>query len=1658
MDIQNTTDIAELLKKLSNNTLPDTFIELSGFAKFKNEIFKAFQALDKPNLLEELSKKERDIYDSLSMFDKEQASTLKNAMLTSYYTPDYLSAEVTAPISKFIRTYNQDSLNILEPSAGTGSIINNFKMSRELDISTIDAVELDFITSEILKHNFSGTPKIEVHNQGFEDFQPKKDYDFVIGNVPFGNYSIYDKQLDSTHSQFYHNQIHNYFFIKSIELTKPGGVIALITTSSMIDNASNQNFRKYLMDNTNLISVSRFDNRTFSKAGTSVVSDLIILQKPTEKKENLLPNEREFLEAETYEDININKIFSTPQGSIYGNLKLTTGIAGRPTLTVERTEVHDKLTKGKLSEDISQSLEVYGQKKYFATTQQKKIKPDENENLVKRKIEENFPLLTPGNIVHVDNSFYITRVGSYNIDNWDYIPLSVPKQDQLRVIDIIELRDIYKEMRHALREKDIETANRKQQELNTKYDYVNFLYGDLNLAPNRKIINKDIESDLISSLEIKNGKYFQRSAIFTSKLSIEQEKKVSLSSIEDAIGYSLSEFGEIDEPFIASHFGKDWVKEALEKQLVFLDPVIKDFDTIETYKIASLSKFQSGYIEGKYTLYTKELLKKNNPYYGFLDKDIITSGVRKLSEVIPLRLTLKEINPSLGENWMPLDIYKQFGRYLYNDQNFSIHFTESLDSFNVSGGYTSQAYSNYSVERPSGQTISPFTVFQYAMEQSVPNLTKTIFVDGNEKRVTDKKTMDRVMLIYERINKEFEQWLFTQKNPEELERLAHIYHLKNNAIVKEKFDASKITFSPLAGGIEPRSIQKNCAWEITQSNGGIIDHKVGFGKTISMAMANQTKIKFGKVNKELLVALNANYVDVYQSFKSVYPKGKFLLVTPDDLKPENKQATFYKIANNPYDCIITAHSCIMKFPPAPESDKKIYSDMITEIENSLSPENKSFLSRRESNSLEKKLANAKAKYERAKDRILSKKEKGSLIWEDLGIDSIVIDESQFFKNLTYNTRHTRVAGLGTQKETQKTSNLLSFIRATQELHHQRSGKWDKGVTFVSGTTISNSVTELYLIFKYLTPKHLENKNITCFDQWARQHCRKDHSYETSLSGEVKLKERFRYFVKVPELAKDYTRITNYADENTFKIVKPDLKHHLVTVEPTEVQLDYFEHLQKFAATKDPKNLIGVADNENTKKAVGLICTNQGKKAALDMRLLDPEFGRDKGSKISIMAEKAVKHYQDYDTEKGTQLIFCDTGTPGGKNFNLYKAIKEELTMRGIPKDEVAFVHSYKSKKRLSKLWEDVNEGKIRFLLGSTQKLGVGVNVQKKLVAAHHLDWPWRPTDLDQRNGRIDRQGNELLVGNNNEANVYYYATKKSLDAYTLNLIQIKANFIHQIKNASISLREIDEGIMGNDGGLNAEQFMAVLSENEHFNQKLIAEKKLEKLLSLEAAHNTQIRQNKWRLKDVQNQLDKATKTSEKLDIDVKTHDNLEKCFEKSEFLFDNTKSYDLKNFGKMIANEVKKQFKPFQEWSKFSLKLMEDITLSIRPKHEDMPFGEDNYKLIANSPSGIKYTYGKENLVKDDAKNGEYVLNCLRKVPKLHSQYKNRVVELEKEKGSYLQANETKFDRQSEIKEMKNEIKHLDELIKKAGKNNGNDNDKDKGNDKGNDKGKGPKM
>lgn len=1623
-NINNINDFIDLINNINNiNNFTGEFINTNGLSKFKSTFFEVSQYLNNKDS-SSLSPVNKNLYNALNKLSQSDIDKLSVAMLTSYYTPE----NIITPVQNIIMGYFDDKkdkpLDILEPSAGTGNFIRNLTGKNH----SIDAVELDDFTSKILQYNITDS-NVTIHNKGFEDFKIDKYYDLIIGNIPFGNYNIYDKELSKEKINIVNGQIHNYFFLKSVDNLKPGGVLALMTTTSMNNSTNGRLLREYLMHETNLISCIRFNDTTFKDSNTKVISDLLILQKPLTQKLELTDREKSYINtvpSTLNPDIKVNEFIQNNIENVMGEFYLTTGIAGRTILSVkDNGDIYNDIFPIILENNFNNfSLKVLSKDDYIKVDE--KINYDEIIK-INEEILTKHPNIVLGNLVEENNNFYKITLNKVIENNIYYtkIPAHIMQKDKEAVSLLIQIRDDYKALNIGIKNNDSHILLKElQNNLEYNYDTFNFRYQNINDKINCKILSYDTESDLLRGLEYYvDGKYI-KGDIFDQNFTVLKELKEKAATIQDAIGLSYSKHAKINIEYINQIYNvteEEWIKEALNKNILYINPIIeKDADIrkgfhINGYELTIPSTFKSGYIDGKLEIYnSKNILSDKNIFYHLLSNNTLENAKNVLLEAQPTKLKIDEINPSLGEPWIPNDYYELFAKKHLQSENIKILYSQTLDKYTVKGATGHYGHENYSVNTEN-RNIYFDKILEIAMIHNIPDYTILTHIDGKEVRQVDRVTINAVQNAVDKLNDAFSKWLLLPENNKLAIDLENRYHINNRAFLKEDFNVEIFNFDNIIGK-KPYLHQQAAVWQNITQLGGIIDHEVGFGKTLTMAMITMKKIELGLIKKELVIGKNANYKDLYQTYKESYPKGKFLLVQPTDLTPEKKQETFFRIMNNNFDAVFIAHSSLIQFPRAPYQEEELVKETIKDINAEISSDEYRLLTPGEKNKLVKKEIDATSNLKYIIDKINNRKRDGSIIFDDLKFDSITVDESHDFKNLQFITKHSRVSGLGNQDSVQKTDNLLAYIRNIQKIHGG-----DKGITFASGTTISNSITEMFLLFKYLIPTKLKENKIETFDQWARVFARKTTEYEESVSGLVKMKERFRYFVKVPELSKIYNDITNYADINTFKIERPLGQIQLITCEPFFEQENYMNKIKQFGSTKDLDHLYNYKGNpNNAKKAVGLICTSEGRKAALSMKLIDASFPDNPNDKIHQMSNKLIENYHKFNNDRGTQLIFCDQGGPDSKNFNLYNHIKEILIKKGIPSEQIAFIHTWDKKKEI--LFNKVNSGEIRIVIGSTIKMGVGVNMQKRITALHHLDFPWRPTDLIQRNGRGERPGNIILQKFGNKLDIFFYATKNSLDAYIFNLLQIKHNFITQIKNASTTARTVDEGVIDNNGNLNFAEYMAATSENQYLSKKLILEKQLNAALDAKYTIDSNNRLQDNKILNIHPQIKTLENTVSQLKSDYSAFTKIE-----NPYILDSKKDKEIAtNLRKLLETKIENK-----DTQTPLINLGENFSIVVSSKNKEIPISIDNnYALFLKTPNNKLIGYKSNTYTKDDKEVINYPYSCAAKIPEIIKNTEDRISDLKSQIMIIKNSINNSDEISNKIDELKQKIKNIDELIK----------------------------
>lgn len=911
-----------------------------------------------------------------------------------------------------------------------------------------------------------------------------------------------------------------------------------------------------------------------------------------------------------------------------------------------------------------------------------------------------------GSIVKSGEQYgYLRGLGTPEVQ---FHPLKLTVTQQYRAAYYIPLREAY----HNLYNKEAETETEQpelREELVKRYDSFYRMFRELNGKDNAKFLLMDAGGREILSLERSvNGK-IQKADIFSVPVSFNANEVTHVDTPQEALAASLNKFGEVNLEYMEnlSETGRQELLTQLDNR-IFYNPMMKNYEIKD--------RFIAGNVVAKVE-WIENYLKD---YPG---DDASKKSLEALRKAIPEPISFELLDFNLGERWIPMSVYEEFAGYLF-ETKARIHYTESIDEFSVDFETTNANITDRYYVKGEKRGYYGNDLLKHALHNTVPDITKTVQdEEGNDIKVRDAEAIQLADAKINEIRSAFTGWL-NEQLPEFKQYLADMYNRKFNCYVRPDYDGSLQSFPFLdLKGLDIPDLydsQKNAVWMLKMNGGGIIDHEVGTGKTLIMCIAAFEMKRLGLANKPMIIGLKSNVHDIADTFKRAYPNARVLYPGKEDFTPEKRVGIFHDIKNNNWDCIILTHDQFGKIPQSPEIQQEIYTQEIDSIEENLAvfEQQGNEVSGWIKKGLERRKENLEAKLEKLEQDIKDRTDDVT-DFRQMGIDHLFVDESHNFKNLMFNTRHARVSGLGNPEGSMKAMNMLFAIRTIQE----RTGR-DLGATFLSGTTISNSLTELYLLFKYLRPKEMERQGITCFDGWAAVYAKKSTDFEFSVTNQVVQKERFRYFIKVPELANFYAEITDYKTAEDVGVDRPELNEQLYHIPPTPQQEIFIQKLIKFAETGDAAYIGREPLSKAEEKAQMLIATNYSNKMSLDMRLIDPEYGDNPGNKASHCAAKIAEYYYKYLDQKGTQFIFSDLSTYKPDQWNIYSEIRRKLVEdHNIPEKQIKFIQEANSDNARKELFSDMNSGRIRFLFGSTQKLGTGVNAQQRAVAIHHLDIP-----------------------------------------------------------------------------------------------------------------------------------------------------------------------------------------------------------------------------------------------------------------------------------------------------------------------------------------------
>lgn len=1216
-----------------------------------------------------------------------------------------------------------------------------------------------------------------------------------------------------------------------------------------------------------------------------------------------------------------------------------------------------------------------------------------------------------------------------------FTPLAVKPEQEKRAMLYVTLSETYQKLYNYEAETH-KPSEHLREHLNQYYDEFVERYGNLNEKQNAKFILMDANGRDALALERGEKGRFVKADIFDHPVSFSIDEVTSVDTPLEALTASLNKYGEVNLDYMSSlvDMDEDTLTQNLEGH-IYYNPLVENYEIKDRFiagNVVAKAEAVRAWID------REEERIKGFPGYDGIEPYIAMSqdSLKALEEARPRRIEFDELDFNFGERWIPTGIYSAYMSHLYETE-IKIAYSSSLDEYSADAPRKNMKIWEEFCVRGYYRVYDGMSLLKHALHNTVPDIKKSIGKDddGHDIKVPDNEAIQLANTKIDEIRNGFSEWLEAQ-SPEFKEKLVDLYNDKFNCFVRPQYDGSHQTFPDLNmkmlgdryGISSIYQSQKDCIWMLKQNGGGICDFEVGCGKTLIMCIAAHEMKRLGLAHKPMIIGLKANVAEIAMTYQSAYPNARILFADEKSFKADKRVDFFNNIKNNDYDCVIMSHDQFGKIPQSPEMQQQILQAELDTVEENLEVLKqqghdisrgmlKGLIKRKEN--LTAKIATIQYQMEQNKDAVVD--------FKQMGIDHIFVDESHQFKNLMFNTRHDRVAGLGNSEGSQRALNLLYAIRTIQE----RTGK-DLGATFLSGTTISNSLTELYLLFKYLRPNELERQDIRCFDAWAAIFAKKTTDYEFNVTNHIVAKERFRYFIKVPELAAFYNEITDYRTAEDVGVDRPMKNEILHNIPPTPAQEAFIEKLMKFAESGDATILGRAPLSETEEKAKMLIATDYARKMALDMRMIDPSYEDDPNNKASHCARMIAEYYRKYDAQKGTQFVFSDLGTYKPGEWNVYSEIKRKLIEDyGIPPHEIRFIQECKTERSRKAVIQAMNDGDVRVLFGSTSMLGTGVNAQRRAVCIHHLDTPWRPSDLTQRDGRAIRAGNEIAkLYADNKVDVIIYAVEKSLDSYKFNLLHCKATFIDQLKSGALGARTIDEGAMDEKNGMNFSEYMAILSGNTDLLEKAKLEKRIAALESERKSFNKGIGDSRFRLQTISHDIANNEVAIERMKADYARYEAVVQRDKDgnpvNNLTIDTCNLSDEKNMGIHLQGLAQRtdthgQYQRIGEVYGFPISIISERTVvDGREGIQNRFVVEGNYKY--------KFNNGFIAMSDTHAACMNFV-NALEKIPGIIAQYEERTAKLKADVPTLESIVSKTWGKEDELKALKSELAALDRKI-----------------------------
>ena len=1305
-----------------------------------------------------------------SVLTPEEYASARESTLTAFYTPP----EVITAIYKAMEQMGFKEGNLLEPSCGIGNFIG--MLPDAMQDSKIYGVELDTISAGIAQQLYQ---KTTIAAEGFEETNlPDSFFDGVVGNVPFGDFKVSDKRYDK-----HKFLIHDYFFAKSLDKLRPGGVMALVTSKGTMDKETLA-VRKYIAQRAELLGAIRLPNNTFKgNAGTEVVSDILILQ----KRDRLIDIEPDWVHLDTDENgIKMNSYFVQHPEMILGEMKMVSGRFGMEATCVPYENAD---LAAQLDEAVAN---IHGE----ITEYEAEEELEEEDNSIPAD-----PTVRNFSYTVVDDKIYYR-------ENSRMTPVEVSATAENRIKGMIAIRNSVRTLIELQTEDYPDSEIKAEQErLNRLYDTFSGKYGLINSRANTSAFSQDSSFSLLSALEIigEDGELERKADMFSKRTIKPHTPVTSVDTASEALAVSLGEKATIDMDYMMELSGKS-ENEIFEdlKGVIFLNPLYEYGNSYEP-KYLMADEYLSGNVREKL-----KIAKNSAELY---PKDYKVN-VEALQKVQPKDLAASEISVRLGATWLPPDDVQEFIFHLletprYAQWNIKVHFSPFTSEWNIEGkSYDKgnvRAYNTYGTSR-----INAYKIIEETLNLKDVRIFDYIEDDeGKKKAVLNKKETAIAQSKQEMIKQEFQDWIWS--DPKRRERLCKSYNEKFNSVRPREYDGSHIIFNGMNPEIELREHQKNAVAHILYGGNTLLAHAVGAGKTFEMVAAAQESKRLGLCNKSLFVVPNHLTEQWAAEYLQLYPAANILVATKKDFETKNRKKFCGRIATGDYDAVIIGHSQFEKIPMSIERQRAILEQQLEEITGGIAELKRN----RGENFSIKQLEKSKKSIKQKLDKLNDQTKKDDVVtFEELGVDRLFVDESHYYKNLYLYTKMRNVGGIA-QTEAQKSSDLFMKCRYLDEIIGGR------GTVFATGTPISNSMVELYTIQRYLQYNTLVKNGLQHFDAWASTFGETITAVELTPEGTgYRAKTRFAKFYNLPELMAMFKEIADIKTADMLNLPVPEAKYHNIAVKPSEMQKEMVASLAERAEQVRGGGVDSSVDNM-------LKITNDGRKLALDQRMLNDMLPDFEGSKINACVDNIYRIWKENADKKSAQLVFCDLSTPKNDGtFSVYNDIRKKLIERGIPESEVKFIHEADTDMKKKELFQKTRKGEVRVLLGSTQKMGAGTNVQDKLIALHDVDCPWRPSDLEQRSGRIVRQGNE-----NPKVDIYRYVTEQTFDAYLYQLVEGKQKFASQIMTSKSPVRSAEDI---DETALSYAEIKMLATGNPYIKEKMDLDIQVQKLKMLKS--------------------------------------------------------------------------------------------------------------------------------------------------------------------------------------------------------------------------------